>query len=477
MNRLSHIRQFVRVAGVLAALGLLWAASAQAKIEGLTGMTFTLTATIGNVVTSDGDSFQFWGYANPNINNGAMQYPGPTLIVNQGDIITVTLNNNLPQPQAGNTSIVFPGHRVTATGGVASTNPLAAEAAPGGSVTYSFTATHPGTYVYRSGSNPAHQVEMGLLGAIIVRPTGYDEANPATWMAYEHPDSQYDREFLLVLTEMDPGIHRFTELGLMQMVDTSSYHATNWFANGRNFPDNMAGVNVPWLPNQPLNFVPRMHPGEKVLVRSVGAGNDLHPFHYHGNDIEVVAVNGRMLSTGAAAGANLSWRTATRRSIPGQTADVMWTWNAEQLGWDIYDHQPGIDVPRADAQPIPDPNNPPSPWPGNICDNYQEGATDPAFLFDTYTKEYCPDHGVQFPVILPQRDSLTFGDFYAGTPFLGGQGELAPGDAGLNSTAGYFYMWHSHTEKELTSNDIWPGGMVTFMIVEHPSIVIETNNP
>jgi hypothetical protein len=29
-------------------------------------------------------------------------------------------------------------------------------------------------------------------------------------------------------------------------------------------------------------------------------------------------------------------------------------------------------------------------------------------------------------------------------------------------------MWHSHTERELTNDDIFPGGMMTMMIVEHP---------
>jgi hypothetical protein len=27
-------------------------------------------------------------------------------------------------------------------------------------------------------------------------------------------------------------------------------------------------------------------------------------------------------------------------------------------------------------------------------------------------------------------------------------------------------MWHSHTEKELTNNDIFPGGMLTMLIIE-----------
>ena len=41
-----------------------------------------------------------------------MQLPGPTLIVHQDDIVTVTLTNNLPAA-AGNTSILFPGFTVT----------------------------------------------------------------------------------------------------------------------------------------------------------------------------------------------------------------------------------------------------------------------------------------------------------------------------------------------------------------------------
>ena len=58
-----------------------------------------------------------------------MQVPGPTLIVTEGQTVTVTLTNNLPTA-AGNTSILFPGFNVTATGGVAGL--LTQEAAPGG---------------------------------------------------------------------------------------------------------------------------------------------------------------------------------------------------------------------------------------------------------------------------------------------------------------------------------------------------------
>ena len=57
-----------------------------------------------------------------------MQVPGPTLIVTEGQTVTVNLTNNLPAA-AGNTSILFPGFKVTTTGGVAGL--LTQEAAPG----------------------------------------------------------------------------------------------------------------------------------------------------------------------------------------------------------------------------------------------------------------------------------------------------------------------------------------------------------
>ena len=77
-----------------------------------------------------------------------------------------------------------------------------------------------------------------------------------------------------------------------------------------------------------------------------------------------------------------------------------------------------------------------------------------------------------FPVILPNQQDLTFGGYYSGSPFLGVFGALPPGQGGLNLNAGYFHMWHSHTEKELINNDIFPGGMMTMVIIEPPGVPI-----
>ena len=249
---------------------------------------------------------------------------------------------------------------------------------------------------------------------------------------------------------MDPVIHRQVEFGHWDQIDTSSYLPTNWFLNGRNFPDNLAEDRVPWLPNQPYKCLARMHPGEVTLVRLVGAGRDFHPMHFHGNDFDLIAVDGRLLSSGTDNQfvSDLRWKATTVKSVPGQTADLLWGWNATELGWDIYGHSAG------------DPDNP-------GCNDI-----DPEDGFDDVTHEYCADHNIPFPVIIPARDDLSFGPFYSGSPWLGMGGDLAANHPGLNSSAGYFFMWHSHTEKELTSNDIWPGGLVSFMIVEHPDVII-----
>jgi len=61
---------------------------------------------------------------------------------------------------------------------------------------------------------------------------------------------------------------------------------------------------------------------------------------------------------------------------------------------------------------------------------------------------------------------------YSGSPFLGDEGVLPPGEGGLNPNAGYFFMWHSHNEKEMVNNDIFPGGMMTFGIIEPPGVAI-----
>lgn len=406
---------------------------ALAVVDGVTGTSFDLTAKAGYISTPDGDSILTWGYA---LGAGVMQYPGPTLIVNQGDTVTINLTNTLARP----VSLMFPGQSgVSATGGVAGL--ITQESTgPADVVTYTFTATHPGTYMYHSATQPDLQIEMGLVGALIVRP-------PQANQAYTHTDSAYDHEYLFMLSEMDPVIHQLVSLGWYGAIDNTRYHPVLWFINGRNGPDTMADAFVGWLPHQPYNSLPRMRPGERLLGRFISAGRDLHPFHTHGNHMRVIARDGRLMQSAIGAGADLSFEDYTLQAVPGATYDALFTWTGERLGWDIYGTVQDTGVEHA------------------CTDTNGDG-------FDETTYEYCPDHGKAFPVILPELQNLTFGGFYSGSPFLGAYGNLPPGEGGLNLNGGLVYMWHSHTEREIVNNDIFPGGMMTMLIIEPPGTPI-----
>jgi FtsP/CotA-like multicopper oxidase with cupredoxin domain len=399
-------------------------APAYAAIDGLSGTSFHFTVKQDFIITPDGGSVTIWGYANANVADARAQYPGPTLIVNEGDTVSITLDSEIGVP----VSIVFPGQsKVTATGG--SAGALTQEAGPGpGSVTYSFVASHPGTYMYHSGTRPDLQVEMGLLGALIVRPSL--GAN----YAYDDPATHFDREYLFLLTDVDPTFHDLVEFNQMAFIDTSKFFPVYWFINGRAAPDTLAAANSPFLPTQPYNSLPRMHPGEKLLMRVIGAGRDLHPFHHHGNHAQIIARDGRLLSSGApGAGPDLGHAVFTIQSVPGETIDAVFEWTGKGLGWDIYNHAPG------------DPLQP---------------------------NEYAPDHGKAFPVVMPELQNLAIGPHWNGSAFLGQFGGLPPGTGNLNATAAYYHMWHSHNEKEIVNFDLFPGGMMTMLIVEPPGVPI-----
>jgi len=430
---------------------------AHAAIDGVeVSGVLTFTAMEANIDTPDGGSHLMWTYAG---DSGLGQYPGPTLIVEQGSTVTIVLNNELDVP----VSIVFPGQTgVTAVGGPGSQDGLLTrEALPGGSVVYSFTATHAGTYMYHSGTRPELQVEMGLLGAIIVRPTGYSASSPR---AYAHADSSYDREFLFLLTEMDAIVHSTIQFEGLSALDSTDYMSdplfVYWFINGRAAPDTLLPTDTPLLPAQPYNSLPRMHPGEKVLLRVIGGGKDQHPFHAHGSFQRVIATNGRLRESTAGAGTDLATDVFTIDSMPGQTVDAIFEWTGKDLGFDIYGTGPGFAHTCSNGSC---PDTSPS-------DGFDDGTG--AACYDETTHEYCPDHDKPLPVTLPDIQEMTIGPFYSGSAFLGKTGFLPPDHTSFNPTAAFSFPWHSHAEKELANFDIFPGGMLTFLFVEPHDVTI-----
>jgi len=225
-----------------------------------------------------------WGYA---LDPGLIRVPGPVLQVTAGDVLQVVLTNGLPEP----VSLMVPGLSETprpvkdADGRLLS---LVDHAGPGESVTYVLSAPHPGTYRYESGSNPAVQVQMGLYGVLIVRPAGYDAGNPATWTAYG-PDTgtEYDREYLLVLGEVDSRLRASIGAGLtFNLLD---FRPDWWTINGRAHPDTTAPDNAS---SQPMGAHMTGTVGERLLLRCVNAGFEPHALACLGLAARVVAQDG-----------------------------------------------------------------------------------------------------------------------------------------------------------------------------------------
>jgi len=476
MNKTLIKRTYLVFALAMAFL-VLQTATALAKIDGITGPSFALTAKADYIVTGDGGAWLLWGYADAN-GSGRAQYPGSTLFVTEGEQVTVTLNNTLSVP----VSIVFPGQGPVTdpvAGGSGTPGLLTREAAAGGgTVSYQFTASKPGTYMYHSGTQPDLQIEMGLVGAIIVRPQGFNPADKTTWKAYNHPGSAYDREFLFFLSEMDPLIHYYVEFfGMASLNGTdllSTYFPNYWFINGRTATDDLLGANAPGsglFPTQPYNSTPMMRPGEKILMRVIGAGRQIHPFHHHGNHAQVIARDGRLLDTGTSTGLpDLSAAVFTIQSAPGQTVDAIFEWTGKGMGWDIYgadanhEHQcNGMTVAGAQALR--------ASTPGHDYFGTQ----------DAITKEWCKDHGKPIPVTLPASLDLTMGPHFSGSPYLGRTQDpitLPPSMVGpdgkplFNPDGAYMFMWHSHSEKELCNFGVFPGGLLTMMMI-HPDMMPE----
>lgn len=319
--------------------------------------TFSLTATEGYVSTPDGNSIYMWGYAGA---SGDFQLPGPTLCVHSGATVTVVLHNTLPEP----TSIVFPGQlKVTADGNPAQPQLTAAGAmtsmvqgadTPSGpapdTVTYQFTAGTPGTYLYSSGTDVAKQQQMGLYGALVVRPADHpDRVN-------DRADSAFDpaHEYLFVLSEIDPDLHLAAERG--EPFDVTTTNARYFLINGRSMPDTLAPNGASWLPSQPYGAMVHIQPYDEqsnprpAVIRYLDAGSVDYPFHPHGSDERVVNVDGHALA--GSGGQDLSYLKFDLDVQPGQSLDALMDWRDVE-GWNASTNPLPVDIPPLQDQSLP----------------------------------------------------------------------------------------------------------------------------
>jgi hypothetical protein len=203
--RTSINRATLSVAAIASAMfGAVGAASA--------ATTVNLTAQRVNATMPDGASIPMWGYCSTGLTStsapiagtvvggnacGTTWSPGPTIVVNAGDTLSIVLTNKLPVPSSvtilgqvgGELGIpardanpishpTVTGTTWPVSGGTATFTPptqtaransfVPVAAALTGTHTYTWNNLKPGTYLYETGTRPSLQAPMGLYGVLIV---------------------------------------------------------------------------------------------------------------------------------------------------------------------------------------------------------------------------------------------------------------------------------------------------------------------
>ena len=217
-------------------------------------VSINLCALPGTATLTGAVSVPIWGFGIPttagDCSTAAASLPGPQLDVTLSATETTTVTFNVTNALPAGHSITFEIPGITFDAG-------AADVAPGGTLTRSFTApaspsppgagNAAGTYLYGSGGDGGRQQAMGLYGALIVRPS-------TAGRAYEPAATAYDVEAPLVLSAVDPALNNASDPNSFNMY---TYRATYWLINGKAYPDTSAiaaGV------------------GQRVLLRYLNAG-------------------------------------------------------------------------------------------------------------------------------------------------------------------------------------------------------------
>lgn len=276
--------------GALAVLGILFGPAGSASADTVDVHLDATTGTTLLPVKAGTQSVKVFGYcrrADAATPCGTVTAPGgPTVRVTAGDIVTITLHNTIP---GETTSLLLGGQAIA---------PDRTGAPTGGTRTYTFTASRPGTYLYEAGLTPnsQHQVAMGLYGALVVAPATAGQAYDAT--------TPYDTDAVLVTSEVDPLLNNAAD---PRLFDMRGFTPRWTLVNGRPAPD-AAHVSVP--------------SGQTVLLRWVNAGVGYHSMAVLGAEQHVVGLDGSQLRNGAV---DTSRHLVADTFGPGQTVDALVT--------------------------------------------------------------------------------------------------------------------------------------------------------
>jgi FtsP/CotA-like multicopper oxidase with cupredoxin domain len=185
--------------------------------------------------------------------------PGPVIRVNEGDRLRIVVTNALPVPTSVHWhGMILPNDQDGVPG---ITQPLIQ---PGGVYTYTWTAVATGTHWYHTHTSGKDE-GLGLYGPLEIVP--------------HQGDFPADRDYRVMIGD--------TNLGLV--------------LNGREFP---------------YTYPLKAKVGERVHIRLIDTGDQVHPIHLHGFPFQLVARDGIRLAVP-------EWMDTTLIGT-GQTLDLIW---------------------------------------------------------------------------------------------------------------------------------------------------------
>ncbi|MDH5359623.1 MAG: multicopper oxidase domain-containing protein, partial [Gammaproteobacteria bacterium] len=221
-------------------------------------VNITASPDTGNGATT----LPIWGYTDVSGGNGRL--PGPVIDTVEGGTITVEVVNNHNRD-----------HNFVVQGISNDTTAIP----PGGSRTYTLNTPDSGVFLYNDTLNNGVNQSLGLLGAVVVRPSAGSN------QAWSNGPS-FDIEKLWVVNDMD--IPRWTNVAIGGgNVNTSVYRPNYFFMNGMNGFQAMGDANT----NLEGNV------GDLFLVRIVNAGQFDQSLHFHSNHFRVISRNGNRLGS------------------------------------------------------------------------------------------------------------------------------------------------------------------------------------
>jgi Putative multicopper oxidases len=228
--------------------------------------------------------------------NPMLRMPSPTIRVEAGDTVKVTLENTHYFPHTIHFHGVdhpFLDEQGEGNDGVPDTSEL--PVMPGESRTYDMTPRQTGTMLYHCHVQPHAHLAMGLLGMFVV-----EENRPNNWVQtlnvgaghVRYPAvairEAYDQEYDLLFQDVDRGLHDLIKTAndprliakAMRLYDVTDELPDYYLVNGRSAPYTMRESSIVVEPNQ------------DVKLRVANGGQEGVSLHSHGHKMTITHYDG-----------------------------------------------------------------------------------------------------------------------------------------------------------------------------------------